>query len=136
MELVASGRVFPHFQLMSNELSTPKILLCPEDKNRTSSTTFTTDFGDKNLSYFVGLDSVDGNNASLLCGDRNLTNSVTPGTRLLTLTSNVTLGWTKEIHLEKGNIGFGDGSVGQFVNGQFAASNQALGVGTNRLAVP
>ena len=34
MELVASGAVFPHFQVMSNELSTPKVLLCPNDKNR------------------------------------------------------------------------------------------------------
>src|SRR5664279_5487539 len=34
MELAASGVVFPHFQTMSNELSTPIILLCPNDKER------------------------------------------------------------------------------------------------------
>ena len=31
MELVATGNVAACFQVMSNELSTPKILLCPED---------------------------------------------------------------------------------------------------------
>src|SRR5438045_9793440 len=30
MELVDSGTVWPHFSVMSNELSTPKILVCPQ----------------------------------------------------------------------------------------------------------
>lgn len=30
LEFVGSGQVFPHFQVMSNELSTPKILVCPD----------------------------------------------------------------------------------------------------------
>ncbi len=33
-ELVYSGRVYPHFLAMSNELGTPKILLCPQDKQK------------------------------------------------------------------------------------------------------
>ena len=136
MELAASGSVFSYFQVMSNELSIPQVLVCPEDKARTCSTNWTSDFGNKNVSYFVGLDSVEGSNTSLLSGDRNLTNNLTAGSRLLTLTTNVTLGWTKEIHFEKGNICFADGSVDQFTNGHFAAANEALGLGTNRLAVP
>ncbi|HEV2392480.1 MAG TPA: hypothetical protein VG146_08975 [Verrucomicrobiae bacterium] len=92
--------------------------------------------GNKNVSYFVGLDSVEGSNTSLLSGDRNLSNSLTAGSRLLTLTTNVTLGWTKETHFEKGNICFADGSVDQFTNGHFGTANEALGLGTNRLAVP
>src|SRR3954452_15480918 len=31
MELVMQGNAFVHFQVMSNELSTPKILICPQD---------------------------------------------------------------------------------------------------------
>ena len=40
MEFIATGLVFPHFRVMSNELSTPKTLICPEDKHRTYATNF------------------------------------------------------------------------------------------------
>src|SRR5882672_4543901 len=40
MELVDSGVVYRHFQVMSNELSTPKILVCPYDSARPTSSTF------------------------------------------------------------------------------------------------
>src|SRR5258708_17009284 len=42
MELVLSGIVWPHYSVMSNELSTPKILVCPEDavRQRWTATTF------------------------------------------------------------------------------------------------
>jgi len=45
---------FRYFQAMSNELSTPKILVCPAD-SRTAATNFLTDFNGFHLSYFVGL---------------------------------------------------------------------------------
>src|SRR5687767_10814554 len=34
MELAQQGFVWPILQVMSNELNTPKILVCPEDKER------------------------------------------------------------------------------------------------------
>src|SRR5438067_433040 len=42
MEIVATGTAFAAFQVMSNELSTPKILFCPEetDRKRMSAVTF------------------------------------------------------------------------------------------------
>src|SRR2546428_11389285 len=42
MEIVATGTAFTVFQVMSNELSTPKILFCPEenDPKRISAVTF------------------------------------------------------------------------------------------------
>ena len=76
MELVASGLVFPHFRVVSNQLSTPRILVCPIDKNRTSATNFENDLKDRNLSYFINVDSIAGNGSSLLCGDRNLRNKL------------------------------------------------------------
>jgi competence protein ComGC len=66
MELVASGLVFPHFRVVSNELSTPRILVCPIDKNRTSATNFESDLKDRNLSYFINVDSIAGNGSRLL----------------------------------------------------------------------
>src|SRR6266478_5107680 len=35
MELVESGQAWVHFLVMSNELSTPRILMCPEEPDRT-----------------------------------------------------------------------------------------------------
>ncbi len=43
------GDVFHHFQVMSNELSTPKILACPAD-NRTAAATFA-GLKNQNVSY-------------------------------------------------------------------------------------
>src|SRR5512140_2976873 len=33
-EFIASGAVFRHFQSMSNELATPRVLTCPADRRR------------------------------------------------------------------------------------------------------
>jgi competence protein ComGC len=135
MELIASGVVHPHFQVMSNELSTPKILLCPNDEKRSYATNFA-DLKDRNLSYFLNMDATNDNGSSLLSGDRNITNRAPAGSRLVPLTKADTIAWTKEIHLEKGNLGFGDGRVDSFSNGSVGAAIK-IGVGTtNWLAVP
>jgi prepilin-type processing-associated H-X9-DG protein len=136
MELAASGLVFPHFQVMSNELSTPKILLCPEDKNRSYATSFTDNLTDKNLSYFLNIDSLQGDGSQLLSGDRNITNRAFAGSRLVNIAKGATIAWTKEIHSEQGNLGFGDGSVLGFSNRGVGAGIQIPDGVTNHLAVP
>src|SRR5216117_1389627 len=70
MESASIGILFPTFQVMSNELSTPKILLCQTDTNRTFATNFTTDFYSSKISYFVGLDADETKPSMLLSGDR------------------------------------------------------------------
>ena len=63
---------FHHFQVMSNELSTPKILICPAD-NRTVATSFAR-LKNQNVSYFAGLDANDVSRPqSFSTGDRNIT---------------------------------------------------------------
>ena len=114
---------------MSNELSTPKILLCPNDTRKTPATNFAVGFGDNNLSYFVGLDAVNGDAASLLSGDRNLTNGQVPGSAVVKVTANLVLGWGKDMHSGKANLCFGDGSAMQVQNG-------FVNAGTNCLAIP
>jgi prepilin-type processing-associated H-X9-DG protein len=136
MEFVASGLVFPHFLAMTNELSTPKILVCPEDKNRTAATNFSSGLADTNLSYFINVDAVEGNGSSLLCGDRNLTNKVLAGSRFVCLSSTPDIGWNSELHGEKGNLCFADGSVNGFLNGSVASVLRLPTGVTNRLAVP
>src|SRR5258708_33361669 len=69
---------------MSNELSTPKVVICPsENEARTQSSTFADKIttgsanivpytNDLNTSYFVGVDAVDTNPQMFLTGDHNL----------------------------------------------------------------
>jgi prepilin-type processing-associated H-X9-DG protein len=136
MELVASGLVFPHYRVMSNELSTPRILVCPEDKHKAYATNFDSDLNDAKISYFINVDAVEGSGSSLLCGDRNLTNKARAGSRFVCLSSTSVIGWTKEMHREKGNIAFADGSVAAFTNGAVGPAVRMPAGITNRLAVP
>ncbi len=133
-ELIPSGAVFPHFLAMSNELSTPKILLCPND-NRPAATNFMSDLTDTNISYFLNLDAVE-NPSDMLAGDRNLTNRPPAGSRLVPITKNSILSWTEEMHFGKGNLVFGDGHVAQFANGSTGTVVNIPESVTNRLAVP
>ena len=57
MELVAIGDVVAIFQVMSNELSTPKLLLCPADTKRIEATNLN-DLNGK-ISYFRNLNATD-----------------------------------------------------------------------------
>src|SRR5437660_9534412 len=63
---------FRHFQTLSNELITPKVLLCPMD-TRSPAANFAA-FKNENLSYFVGANADLARPDSILAGDRNITN--------------------------------------------------------------
>ena len=67
---------FRFFQVMSNELSDPQILVCPTDRKRFSATNFTTDFNGTRVSYFIGLDARTNFPSSFLTGDPNITNGL------------------------------------------------------------
>jgi len=137
MELVPGGAAFPHFQVLSNELNTPKVLVCPEDRGRRPATTFVTGFDDSHLSYFVGLDAQDGQPQAFLSGDSNLEvdgKPVRPG--LLVLATNSAAGWTAARHAYGGNVAFADGSVQAFNSAGLRAALARTSAATNRLAVP
>ena len=136
MELTASGLVFPHFQVVSNELGTPRVLFCPNDENRTYATNFTSDFSDKHISYFLNVDSVPGDSAGLLCGDRNLTNQRAAGSRFVIVSNGTAIAWTKEIHSKQGHLAFGDGQLHGVPNGDARSIIRMPNGNTNRLAVP
>jgi prepilin-type processing-associated H-X9-DG protein len=129
-DLAAGPTVFFHFTVMSNELSTPKILLCPADANRVFATDFN-GFGNSNISYFVGIDADDTVPQEFLAGDRNITNGSPVVNGILHLATNRPVGWTHEMHNRQGNVALADGSVQRFGNSRL---NQ-LG-STNRLALP
>jgi prepilin-type processing-associated H-X9-DG protein len=150
MELIASGAVFPHFEVMSNELSTPKILFCPEESQpgRKGADSFgrtvrpgspnTVPFAsDTNLSYFVGVDATNGNSRMLLCGDDNFTIArIRLRHRLVTIRTNYAVEWTAQTHAGKGNISFADGSVAQVNSAKLMQAIQRADGPRTRLAMP
>lgn len=143
-----AAATFRHFEVMSNELNTPKILYCPNetDRARKAATMFSPSVpgipgaipfnGNSNISYFVGVDANQTNSAMFLSGDRNITNGFAMKNGLLDLGTNQLAGWTKEIHNRCGNILFSDGSVQQLTSPGLREALKETGVATTRLAMP
>ena len=149
MELIGSGTVWRHFQVMSNELNTPKILFCPADTDsrRRLATVWGGALnessgqipfaGDTNTSYFIGVDADYTNPNMFLAGDRNLTVknvALKPG--LHSLATNEVVGWTAELHVNQGNVLMADASVQQFTSASLPEALIKTGVATNRLSLP
>ena len=136
LEYVATSNVFRHFQNLSNELSTPKVLICPLDRSRAWATNFSSDFNNSKLSYFVGVDARLTNAAMILSGDRNIANGISPKHGMLLLTTNQRISWTKKLHVNCGNICFADARVQAVSNSTLRQLVRNTGVATNRLAIP
>jgi hypothetical protein len=138
-EYVATGETFRHFQVMSNELSTPKMLVCPADVRRPAKD-FGSTFSNTNISYFVGLNADDSRPQNLLSGDRNIIGGTKMANGILEITTNQLVGWSLEIHYGVGNVGIADGSVVQLRgSGRLPDLWPELGPkpdATNRLAIP
>src|SRR5258708_28054014 len=87
-ELLTSGQLFSHFQVMSNEIGTPKLLVCPADRERVIAKNFLSG-GNSNVSYFASLDAHDTLPSMFLSGDRNFAlNGKIVGSGTLQLTTN------------------------------------------------
>jgi type II secretory pathway pseudopilin PulG len=113
MEFVTSSNEWRHFQVMSNELSTPRVLVCPADVRSHVHATNFTDFNNSNMSFFINLDCSRSNQDAILSGDHNLTNGTPIRNGILELTTNNPVGWTAEMHKNVGNLLLSDGSVQQ-----------------------
>jgi prepilin-type processing-associated H-X9-DG protein len=149
MEYIESGVVWPTFSVMSNELNTPKLLFCPQetDRKRVMATTFvqsvplgqsgTRLIGETNVSYFVGLDADPTEPLRILSGDDNfLVGGVKPKPGILLLWTNSPVAWTKDRHVNQGNIGLADGSVMVVSTPKLREALVNTGMATNRLAMP
>jgi prepilin-type N-terminal cleavage/methylation domain-containing protein/prepilin-type processing-associated H-X9-DG protein len=154
---------YKHFAALSNELSTPKIVVCPSDQ-RTESTTFASNVvssaanknviafnNNKNVSYFIGLEADETRPQQFLSGDRNIVcpTSVPPRndtkTSLITVlgTNHVSSGatqtgafWTNTMHNLQGNVAMGDGSVQQFSSSRLKEALKNTDDAKNWLAFP
>jgi len=113
LEFVPTSQTYRHFQVMSNNLETPRILICPADTRQPAD-----DWPallNPNVSYFVGLASGFTNPASILAGDRNITTVGTTGGPVII---NATASWSSNLHVFVGNLLLSDGSVHQVNNEQ------------------
>lgn len=148
MELIATGNVAVCFQVMSNELFTPKFLICPVDTNGFVAANFSAGFNNRNVSYFVGLDASTKFPQAFLSGDDNFEAGGAPvKSGLLEFSTNSAIAWTSGRHFsykehfwtpthEIGNIGFCDGSVQQVTVSGLTNLLHQTGLATNRLAIP
>ncbi|HEX5217959.1 MAG TPA: type II secretion system protein [Verrucomicrobiae bacterium] len=153
------------FAVMSNELSTPKILYCPAeyDGGRVMATTFASSttgpgvaFNSRtNVSYFIGVDADDSQPQMFLYGDHAMGNT---GTSLAASTAS-TLGWqgiyapnasgtgtatngnaawmANSQHDKQGNVALSDGSVQGLSISRLREAFKSTGDGNNnRLLFP
>ncbi len=159
--LADETRLWRHFLVVSNRVETPKLLLCPEDKERLPVKSFWKSdprpptwsqlTSNSQLSYFLGPEARDEQPQSIWMGDRNLscgTNPVAPGRLVVTPEAGspfasdrkYALGFTAQMHNQAGNIMLGDGSVQQVTSGRLRDFvRDALtseGVRTNLWLVP
>jgi len=146
LEPVLRGEAFRVFQVLSNELNTPKILVCPADDRLiafsfqsmlpagATGPAFT---GNSNVNYFVGVDAKRAAPASWLAGDGNLTiKGQAVGPSLLTLTNRPPVGWTPARHQGSGNLLFADGSAQRLSSRSLSASLATNLPTATRLAIP
>jgi prepilin-type N-terminal cleavage/methylation domain-containing protein/prepilin-type processing-associated H-X9-DG protein len=155
----ANKGVYWMYMVMSNELTTPKVLFCPAENStsHSSSGSFITQaevFGphsssgpagyqnDFNVSYFVGVDANSFLPNMLLAGDHNLGVGANQATRVGSFISAGTnanwvataIGWQASNHYQQGNVLLADGSVQNLTTAQFRSSLNNSGDRGGRLA--
>ena len=149
-ELMETPEAWRAFQVMSNELSTPMILRCPQDSTRTNFTKGFCDDLKNNISYFTGIVADDSDPQSIVSGDDNfrLNNSpVSIGDYTISSNSEVEWdasrhfwkvkqGWFEEVKINYGYLMMADGSVQSASDAGLKIYIQQSNVVTNRLAIP
>lgn len=124
-----------HFLAASNQLGSPKILVCPTDKDKQVASDWSKLDGNTSFSYFVGLDSSEANSESIVSGDRNIYNGVGGFDLTWNLASGTSIDATfdERLHGYQGNIVLSDGSAHEVRDLQLRAqiSSAIAGGSTN-----
>jgi prepilin-type N-terminal cleavage/methylation domain-containing protein len=122
---VDGGSAIAIYRCLSNELVTPKVLVCNSDGSKARASDFlynsAVSFGkqatpEDGLSYFSGIDGAEDKPQTIISGDRNVNSpagGIGPSAPTGWNTTDYTMvdaEWTKSIHVLNGNIGLGDGS--------------------------
>jgi type II secretory pathway pseudopilin PulG len=150
MELMNTPDAWKAFQVMSNELSTPKTIYCPKDSAHGGYATNWDDSLKHKISYFIGLDATGTNLTAFLSGDDHfhLNQSPIPPGRV-DLTATAPLEWDASRHgniakehwytqakIGTGNLLLGDGSVQSTTSSTLRHYLTQTGLATNRLFIP
>jgi prepilin-type N-terminal cleavage/methylation domain-containing protein len=131
----AKQDTFNHFLPITNELHTPKVLVCPSDRDRSEEGDWAELVNNNHISYFVGYEGDQARPQSMLAGDRNLEvpggvynagtcvylEKIWAGLGVVGGAPQATMidansSWASGIHDRAGNIALGDGSVQQLNN--------------------
>lgn len=136
-EAALAGMAAPIFEVVSNELFTPKTLICPADRARVCASAFSGHLGNSNVSYFVNVEIDDHYAWMFAAGDRNVTTNGAPlaSGAVHLLRTNSLVAWTAAIHRDNGNVLLVALSVQQWNSAALRAALRDSGT-TNRIAVP
>ena len=126
---------FYHYLAISNKMNSPKVLVCPCDKERKQTPDFAT-FDNRNLSYFIGLDARELDPQMILSGDRNISTKGCVISGIFRLNTNPPINWTKDIHDHCGNIGLSDGHVDQLSDSALMNQINSHANFSARIAIP
>lgn len=107
MEYASRGETWRHFQVMSNLLVNPQLVVCPADRERAYAEW--SKLANTNTSYFLGLDVKIGKPNQMLAGDRNIMTPGYPTPGVVPVRTDMTAFWTEEMHQNRGNLLFADG---------------------------
>jgi len=113
MEWGGTGNVAVHYQNMSNELGSAKILICPDDRSRIMRSDFRMPISNSNVSYAIGLDADETQPNMILVSDNHMTSSLPRKGAIIELSASKSVAWSKKLHGGAGNIALADGSVQQ-----------------------
>lgn len=136
-ESALAGDPLPSFLITSNEMNSPKLLLCPEDKKRGPRAQAFDGLAAKNISYLIGIDATETNPASILVADRNIVLADLKQPKgLFSVTNWKSAQWSAEIHKQQGNLALADGNASHATQDGLRRALRASGLATNRFAVP
>lgn len=132
-----------NYCMMQDDLGqSPRVLVCPDDERKPANNF--RDFGNTNISYFIGPGATEDYPQSILGGDRNLAPGSTPKNDFgysradgsgndVILQTNSTICWSLKMHSRGNAIGIGnilmaDGSVQQCSSARLRSDYQATAV--------
>jgi prepilin-type processing-associated H-X9-DG protein len=136
-ESALAGNPIPSFLVISNELNSPKVLLCQHDTNRGPRVGLFEGLAARNVSYLIGIGVSETNAFGILSGDRNIVLADLKQRRgLLEISDSNAAQWSNEIHNQQGNIALVDGSARQITQTGLRKALEGTGLATNRFAIP
>jgi prepilin-type N-terminal cleavage/methylation domain-containing protein len=139
-------QAWEHYAVLSNELASTAILVCPADRERMRALDFSTQPGgflsatnrNRSLSYLMGTHGVERLVQTIISGDRHFTGvpgpgscpraDISSGATRLDVTQSPNMGWSQKIHRLSGNLGLSDGSV-QATTSRNLSKHLARGMG-------